>query len=41
MKGDMVNTKGVDQAEQRNSQLLLGLELDVLELVRSEVVLPA
>lgn len=41
MKGDMLNAKGVDQAEQRDSQLLLRLELDVLELVRSEVVLLA
>jgi len=37
MKGDMLNAKGVDKAE----QLLLRLELDVLELVRSEVVLAA
>ena len=37
MKGDMLNAKGVDKAK----QLLLRLELDVLELVRSEVVLAA
>ena len=41
MKGDMLNAKGVDKAEQRDSQLWLRLELDVLELVRSEVVLLA